>query len=248
MSDANGPLRVFTARACAAPLRDAARIYTERTGVEVLISQCDRHCAERVAERASEAGLHDDFLVEIADAGIHDLAIGGAEYLLDDGEVRGIVVAGERRTIALRSSAILVPAGNPKGIHALADLARPGVRLAVSVLDCLKGAWEDVCGRAGLIDQVRRNITFHANGCVAIVEAVAQGEVDAAFGWTAFEHLAEGRIEVIPLPPEQAISRGTGIAMLKFVKHRDAARQFMDFLVTPEARACYARYGWALPG
>jgi molybdate transport system substrate-binding protein len=240
-------VRIFTARACFAPLEEAAKLFEKQSGIHVEISTCSRHCAKPEAEEATGKTGGDDFLLEIADAGIHDLAIGGAEYLFDDGEVRGIVRKGVRNTIAYRRSAILVPAGNPKGIRTIADLAKPGVRVGVSVIDCLKGMWEDVSARLGLLDEIRRNITYHANGCVAIVEAVAQGKVDAAFGWTAFQHLAEGRIEVLPLPPEQAIMRGTGVAMLSFAKNRDEALAFMDFLVTPDARACYKRYGWTLP-
>jgi accessory colonization factor AcfC len=140
-------VRIFSARACAAPLEKAARLFEQKSGISVEISVCSRHCARPVAEEATGATGGDDFLLEIAEAGIHDLAIAGAEYLLDDGEVRGIVQKGKRRTIGYRASALLVPAGNPKNLHAVEDLARPGVRLAVSVLDCLKGLWEDICGR-----------------------------------------------------------------------------------------------------
>jgi accessory colonization factor AcfC len=240
-------VRVFSARACAAPLEKAALLFTEQTGIKVQVDQCSRHCASGVAEEATEENKHDDFLDEIAEAGVHDLAIGGAEYLLDDGEVRGIVQKGERRTIASRESAIIVPAGNPANVRTLEDLARPGVRVAISMIDCLKGLWEDICGRLGLLDGVRRNISYRANGCVAIVEAVAQRKVDAAFGWTAFEHLEPGRIEAIEIPKEARICRGTGIGLLKFSASPDEARKLMDFLTTPEARSCYQELGWVLP-
>jgi molybdate transport system substrate-binding protein len=184
---------------------------------------------------------------EISEDGIHDLCIGGAEYLLDDGEIRGIVQKNQRQLIAYRESAIVVPAGNPAGIHSLADLARPGVRVGISMIDCLKGLWEDVTGRAGLTDEIRQNISFRATGCVAIVEAAAQGLVDAAFGWTAFDHLGEGRLEIVELPPQHRVYRGTGIGMLSFTKQPEKARQLMDFLITTEARACYQRYHWVLP-
>lgn len=242
----SGPVRVFSARACAAPLEKAAALFQQRTGIEVQISVCARHCAKPVAEEAvGEAGSH-DFLQEIAEYRIHDLAISGAEYLLDDGEVRGIVQKGRRRTIAYRTSAIIVPRGNPAGVRRLADLARPGVRVGISVIDCLKGLWEDVTARQGLLDPIRRNITFHANGCVAIVEAVAQNVVDAAFGWTGFAHLAEGRIEIVPLAPGQQIQRGTCIGLLSFSRQAAAAGQFMDFLATPDAQACYREFGWTI--
>jgi len=243
----NGTVRIFSARACAAPLEKAAKLYTDRTGVQIEISVCSRHCANPVAEEAVGDTGGDDFLLEIADAGIHDLAIAGAEYLLDDGEVRGIVQRGARRTIACRTSAILVPRGNPKRIASVADLARPGIRVAVSVIDCLKGLWEDVTGRLGLLDKVRPNITYYANGCVAIIEAVAAGKVDAAFGWTAFRHLEPDRIDVIEMPPGQQVMRGTAVGMLSFAKDKAAATAFMDFLASPDSRKCYAEYGWRLP-
>ncbi len=240
-------LRVFSARACAAPLEKAAGLFEKNTGIRVEIDVCSRHCASPVAEEATEDNEHADFLMEIIEAGVHDLAIGGAEYLLDDGEVRGIVVKGERRTIALRESAIIVPAGNPAKIETIEDMANRGVRVGISVIDCLKGLWEDICGRLGLLDAVRRNISYRANGCIAIVEAVAESEVDAAFGWTAFEHLAPGRIEAVRLPEKARILRGTGIGLLKFSTQPEAAGKFMDFLTTPEARAFYQELGWVLP-
>ncbi len=240
-------VRIFSARACAAPLEKAAKLFEAQTGIHVEISVCGRHCAEKVAEESTGSVGGDDFLLEIEDAGIHDLAIGGAEYLLDEGEVRGTVSKGQRRTIAFRRSAIIVPADNPKDIQSLEDLTRPGVRVAISMIDCLKGLWEDITARLGLMDAIRKNITYHANGCVAIVEAAAEGECDAAFGWTTFDHMATGRVEIIELPEEQQVWRGTGVGLLSFAKEPEAATRFMDFLVTPESRACYKEFGWAVP-
>jgi accessory colonization factor AcfC len=243
----NGTVRIFSARACAAPLEKAAKLFEEQTGISVIIDVCSRHCAQPVAEEATGETGGDDFLLEISDAGIHDLAIAGAEYLLDDGEVRGIVQRHQRRTIAYRTSAIIVPAGNPKNIRCVEDIAKPGVRVGVSVIDCLKGLWEDVSGRLGLLDKIRRNICYYANGCIAIVEAVASGEVDAAFAWTAFKHLEPERIEIIEMPEAQQVSRGTGVGMLSFAKQTEAATQFMDFLASPESRQFYKEYGWSIP-
>ncbi|MHC4641119.1 MAG: substrate-binding domain-containing protein [Planctomycetota bacterium] len=243
----NGTVRIFSARACAAPLEKAAKLFEEETNIHVEISVCSRHCAQPVAEEATGETGGDDFLLEISDAGIHDLAISGAEYLLDDGEVRGIVQKGQRRTIAYRRSAIIVPAGNPKNIRSVEDIAKPGIRVGVSVIDCLKGLWEDISGRLGLLDKIRGNICYYANGCIAIVEAVATCEIDAAFGWTAFQHLEPERIETIEMPQEQQVLRGTGVGMLSFAKETEAAKQFMDFLAGPQSREFYKEYGWVIP-
>lgn len=241
------PVRIFSARACAAPLKEAADRFTQQTGIPVEISVCNRHCAKPVAEEAmGEDGAH-DFLMEIREDGIHDLVISGAEYLLDEGEVRGIVRKGERRLIAYRRSALIVPAGNPARIRTLQDLTRPGVRIGVSVIDCLKGLWEDVTARLKLTPQVRPNITFHANGCVAIVEATAEAKVDVAFGWNTFEHLAHGRIATVELPADQQVWRGTGVGLLSFATQPEPARRFMEFLASPETQALYQHHGWVAP-
>lgn len=242
----NSTVRIFSARACAAPLEKAAKLFEQQTGISVEISVCSRHCAKPVAEEATGETGGDDFLLEIADAGIHDLAIAGAEYLLDDGEVRGIVQRNQRRTIAYRRSAILVPADNPKNISCIEDLTKPGVRIGVSVIDCLKGLWEDMSARLGLLDKIRKNICYYANGCIAIVEAVATHEVDAAFGWTAFKHLESERIKAIEMPEDQQVLRGTGVGLLSFSKQPDDAKKFMNFLASPESRRFYAEYGWVI--
>ena len=242
----NGFVRIFSARACAAPLEKAAKLFEQQTGIRVEISVCSRHCAKPVAEEATGETGGDDFLLEIADAGIHDLAIAGAEYLLDDGEVRGIVQKHQRRTIAYRRSAIIVPPGNPKNIQSVKDMAKPGMRVGVSVIDCLKGLWEDVTGRLGLGDKIRQNICYYANGCIAIVEAVATGQVDAAFGWSAFKHLVPERIEIIEMPQEQQVLRGTGVGLLSFSRKPETTKRFMDFLASPESQKFYAEYGWVL--
>ncbi len=239
-----GIVRIFSAKACAVPLEKATRLFEEQTGIQVKISECSRHCADPIAEEATGETGGDDFLLEIADAGIHDLAIAGAEYLLDDGEVRGIVQKHQRRTIAYRDSAIIVPTGNPKNIYCVEDMAKPGVRVGVSVIDCLKGLWEDISGRLGLLDKIRKNICYYANGCLSIVEAVAAGQIDAAFGWTAFEHLEPERIETIEMPKRQQVLRGTCIGLLSFAEEPEAAKRLMDFLVTSEAREFYKEFGW----
>lgn len=242
-----GSVRIFSARACAAPLEKAAELFENKTNIHVEIDVCSRHCAQPVAEEATGETGGDDFLLEIADAGIHDLAIAGAEYLLDDGEIKGIVQKGQRRTIAYRTSAIVVPSDNPAKIQRIEDLAKPGVRIGVSVIDCLKGLWEDISGRTGLLDKIRQNICYYANGCIAIVEAVATHEIDAAFGWTAFGHLEPDRIKVIEMPREQQVLRGTAVGMLSFAKQPEAAIKFMDFLASAESRAYYKEYGWEVP-
>ena len=67
-------INVFTAKACAAPLLEAAKLYEAKAGVSIHVDMCSRHCASANAEEAHFEKGHgsDDFLQEIADAGIYD--------------------------------------------------------------------------------------------------------------------------------------------------------------------------------
>lgn len=76
----------------------------------------------------------------------------------------------------------LVQAGNPKGIKSLKDLAEDGARIGVSISGCLVGVWDDVCSKADLTDQIRRNITDFADGCGAVMALINQKKVDLSLG------------------------------------------------------------------
>ena len=236
-------LRIFSSKACAAPIKAAAELYERETGIKVERSMCGRHCQEGEAGHSHDLKGH-HFLEEIAEAGIHDIAVSGAEYLLDDGEAAGIVQRGKRRVLAMRKSALIVPAENPAAIKGLDDVKRPGVRVGISIVDCLRGVWEDVCGRAGILNDVVKNISLHANGCMAIIEATAQKKVDAAFGWSAFEHLAPGKIKIIPIPDQFSVYRGTGAGLLSFSREPAAAEKLMAFLASERARRFFVELGW----
>ncbi len=59
--NSKGTIRIFSARACAAPLEGAARLFKEKTGIHVAIDVCSRHCAAPVAEEATgETAVHEE--------------------------------------------------------------------------------------------------------------------------------------------------------------------------------------------
>ena len=203
-------MRVFCAKGSAPPVIAAARAYRGRSRREVEVAVCGQSCARGQCAPGSTAH---GFVPEVAAASF-DVAIGGSEADVDDLEQAGMVREGSRRSLGLREAAILVPAGNPAGVRGLLDLARPGLRIGISTIDCLRGVWEDVCGRAGCIHQVSPNISARVTGCMAIIRAVTVGEVDAAFGWSSFAY-GNPRVACVRLPPAYRIYRATAAAVLQ---------------------------------
>jgi len=177
-------LKVYSAGAVASPLRDAIAIFEKDSKVK---------CDLRI-------GKPEDLLKEIARFRKGDVFSSGAEYILDDAEDRGLIIKGSRKSLGYRRSVIIVPIGNPAKIASLKDLCRKNVRIGIAVEGCLKGVWDDVASKAGLTDQIRRNITHHADACGSLMSLIHSDKVDAIFGWNAFQGVWPDTCEIIEPP------------------------------------------------
>lgn len=229
MSLQNYQLHVFSAGAVAPPLQEAATIFEERNGVEVRLT----------------VGKPANLLLTIAKSQQGDLISCGAEFILDEVENIGLITQGSRKSLGFRRSVIIVPIGNPGKIASLKDLCREGVRIGVAFDGCLKGVWDDVASKAGLADQIRKNITQYADACGALMGLIHQEKVDAIFGWNAFQNIWPNTCEVIELPRDLQVFRSTVIGIIRYTKNRALAQRFVDFLISDEGRKIYSDYSWA---
>lgn len=221
-------LRVYSAGAVSPPLRDAIDIFEKKLGV-----RCDL-----------TVGKPSNLLAAIAVSKQGDVISCGAEYVLDEAEDRGLVVKGSRRSLGFRRSVIIVPLGNPARITSLNDLCREGVRIGIAVDGCLKGVWDDIASKAGLTDQIRQNITHHADACGSLMGLIHSDKVDAIFGWNAFQGVWPDTCEVIELPPDLQVFRSTVVAMVSHTKNAELSQRFIDFLTSDDVRKIYSSYGW----
>ena len=221
-------LQVYSAGAVAPPLRDAIAIFEKESKVK---------CDLRI-------GKPEDLLKEIAKFKKGDVFSSGAEYILDDAEDRGLVTKGSRKSLGYRRSVIIVSIGNPAKITSLKDLCSKNVRVGIAVEGCLKGLWDDVASKAGLTDQIRRNITHHADACGSLMSLIHSDKVDAIFGWNAFQGVWPDTCEIIELPQNLQVFRSTVAGILSYSKNLKLSKKFVDFLTSPAIRKIYADYGW----
>jgi accessory colonization factor AcfC len=126
----------------------------------------------------------------------------------------------------------------------LKDLCRENVRIGIAVDGCLKGVWDDVASKAGLTDQIRRNITHHADACGSLMGLIHQEKVDAVFGWNAFQSVWPDTCEVIELPRDLQVFRSTVTAMVSYTQNAELSQKFIDFLASNEGKKIYSDYGW----
>jgi molybdate transport system substrate-binding protein len=221
-------LRVYSAGAVALPLQKAIDVFENKFGMRCRLT----------------AGKPSNLLAAIAVSKAGDIISCGAEYILDEAEDRGLVVKGSRRSMGYRRSVIIVPLGNPAKITSLNDLCRENVRIGIAIDGCLKGVWDDIASKAGLTDQIRRNITHHADACGSLMGLIHQEKVDAVFGWNAFQSVWPDTCELIELPRDLQVFRSTVTAMVTYTKDAELSQKFIDFLTSNEGRKIYSNYGW----
>ncbi|MGU3668179.1 molybdate ABC transporter substrate-binding protein [Methylobacterium sp. A49B] len=159
---------------------------------------------------------------------------------------------------ATNQLAIMVPKGNPAGIEGLADLARPGLTLAMpnpefeGVARQIKASLAKAGGDA-LVKAVYD--TKVADGTTLLTRMhhrqtpvwLMQGRAQAGVTWrseTLFQEQVGLPTERIDIPDEQ---NATGIyagAVVKEAAHPAEAKLWLDFLLGDDARAVFARYGF----
>lgn len=159
---------------------------------------------------------------------------------------------------AYNKLAIMVARGNPKNIKGLKDLGRKDVRISMP-----NPAWESVGKRieeayvkAGgeqlkvmIMDtKVKDSTTYltqihHRQTPMRIL----YNQSDAAPVWLSeahYQQMINHPIEMITIPDKENVNASYIAGLLKAAPHQQAAKDFMQFLVSPIAKAVYRKYGF----
>jgi molybdate transport system substrate-binding protein len=222
-------IEVFIGSATKPAIEDAAQVFEKKTGVKVLL----------------HFGGSGKMLSEMKLARRGDLYLPGSSDFMEMAKHENLVFPETEKRVAYLVPAINVPAGNPKNIQTLEDLARPGLRVGIARPDsvCVGLYAAEVLDRAGLSDRVRPNIVTHAESCEKTAQLVALGTVDAVLGWEVFHFWQPAKIDTVFLKPDQIARIGyIPIAVSVFSPQRALAGQFIDFLVGPEGQAAFKKW------
>ena len=107
------------------------------------------------------------------------------------------------------------------------------------------GLWEDLAGRKGLIPDIRKKIAVSVE---TSAEAIEKWKAAPALdGWITFEswhHRLTKMTDLVKLPKDETVYRGTAAVATNFHKNRASARKFLEFLKTPECQAIFRKWGW----
>lgn len=139
---------------------------------------------------------------------------------------------------------IVVPAANPAGIAAVADLAKAGVKVAVCQAQV-------PCG--GIATTVFANVKITVTpvsqeaDVKAVLTKVSLGEVDAGIVYVTDVKSAGGKVKGIEIPADVNASTTYPIAALTKAANPAAAKVFVDYVLSQEGMAVLTAGGFASP-
>jgi len=228
MSTRDYSLHVYSAGAVAPPLQEALSVFERNEGIRCRFT----------------AGKPEALLQAIRHNKKGDILSAGSEYVHDEAEDIGVLVKGTRRSLGYRRSVLITQECNPRGIKRIEDLCEKDIRIGTATGGCLKGVWDDICSKAGLIEDIRPHIVEHADACGSLMGLIHSGKVDVVFGWNAFKNLWQDTCEAVELPRDLQIFRSTGVQVVAYTRDIELSKKLIGFLTSPRGQKIYADMGW----
>jgi len=201
--------------------------FTEKYGAEIRFNYAG--CAQLLSQ------------MELSQEG--DVFVGGSLNDMDIAKEKGFTDSFIE--IAYHIPAIAVPKGNPAGITALEDLAKPGVKLILGDEESnaigKKGA--KIFEKNKMKDAVAANVVARDATVNEIVTHIAMKEGDAGLIWEDNGYGSE-EIEVISIPEEQNAIDRVPVCVLSFTEKTELAQIFVDFVASEEGKTILKNHGF----
>jgi molybdate transport system substrate-binding protein len=185
-------------------------------------------------------GASSDFATQISQGAPADVFASASTSSMDD--VGGQAV--NPTNFVTNILEIAVPPNNPASVHSVADLARPGVKVAV----CDP---EVPCGAVAAQVFDNAGITVHPAANLADVKstlaAVESGEVDAGVVYVTDVRAAGDQVKGVAIPDSINASTTYPIAVLKDAGNANLAQAWVDYVLSATGRRVLLAAGFGRP-
>ena len=224
-------ITAFVGAASKPAMDEAAKAFEEKTGIKVYLN----------------FGGSGNMLAQMKLSKSGDLYIPGSPDYMVMVERDDVVDPGSVKRISYLIPVIAVQRGNPQNIRTLSDLAQPGIKIAIGNPEavCVGLYAIEILDYNNLLEAVGRNIITYAESCEKTATLLSLKSVDAVIGWHVFHDWDPDNIDVVYLGTEQLprIAYIPG-AVTMFAQDRISAEKFLDFLVSPEGREIFIKWGY----
>jgi molybdate transport system substrate-binding protein len=139
---------------------------------------------------------------------------------------------------------IAVPPGDPKGIHTLADLTKPGIKVALCATSVPCGA---AAVKAEGIGNVKITPVTLETDVKSALTKVELGEVDAAIVYQTDVKAAGGKVQGVDFAEAAQAINTYPIAVLTGAPDATAAQAFVAFVLSAHGRDVLSAAGFQNP-
>lgn len=153
---------------------------------------------------------------------------------------------------------IIVPEDNPDQIQDLGDLSNPGLNIiladgAVPVgrysMEMLSRASNSNLYGSGFKEDVLSNVVSYEENVRAVLSKIILAEADAGIVYESDGFGANGEdIRLISIPDQVNISASYYISPVSGSSNQGLARDFIDFVLSPQSQAILTKYGFERQG
>ncbi|WP_433609909.1 molybdate ABC transporter substrate-binding protein [Dactylosporangium sp. CA-139114] len=152
--------------------------------------------------------------------------------------------AGEPATFVKNQLVIAVQSGNPKGIKSLADLTKPGTKVALC-------AEQVPCGAAAKTALAAANVKLTPvtleQDVKAALSKVTLGEVDAALVYRTDARAAARDVDDVEFPESAVAINSYPIVVLKHAPNAAGAKAFVAYVLSDKGKAVLSDAGFQAP-
>ena len=176
-----------------------------------------------------------------------DVFASAAEREMDDLQAKHLIDTATRANFARNTLALVVPANSKLRVQSFFDLSRPGVtKIAIGNPKTVPAGLyaQHLLQKLQLWPRVRSRIIF-AENVRQVLDYVSREEVDAGIIYATEVQVAHGTV----LIAARADERDDGpilypIAVMQNSAHGRAAREFADFVLSPEGARVLGKHGF----
>jgi molybdate transport system substrate-binding protein len=158
--------------------------------------------------------------------------------------VQAADAVGEPAVFARNQLVIAVPKGNPRGVARLADLARPGLKVALCAAQVPCGAAARTALAAGRVTVTPVTLEPDVR---ATLTKLRLGEVDAALVYRTDVRAVAADVDGVEFPESDRAVNDYPIAVLAGAPNPAGAREFVAFVRSPAALTTLTAAGFQAP-
>jgi len=222
---------IFAAAGAKPAIDDVCQAYEERYGSKVEISY----------------GGGGEMLSRMVLSKSGDVYIAPEQRFMESAVEKQAIFPDTVKSIAYMIPVMAVRKGNPMQILTLANLARPGVRVAITRPETsLLGKYApEIFQKAGLSESIEKNIVTHASDPNNLLTMLTMEQIDAGITWHFYQTLTSDTIDVVFLSPEQLTGVGEmQAAVSAYSTDTDSAEKFVNFVSSVEGKGIFKKHGY----